>query len=103
MNSRERFHASLHDGNPDRVPYFEEGIRPEVLAAWQEQGMPKGTDLGELFPLDHREEIKLDVDPHPRFQVWPSTIQELENLQVQCQKIGKMLGSLIKARSNRTQ
>jgi len=79
MNSRERFFETLHYGNPDRVPYFEEGIRPNVMDTWKKQGMPD-----DLFPweqTDSREEIKLDVDPHPRFQVWPSTIKDLGQLQ----------------------
>ena len=42
MNNRERFFETLHYGNPDRVPYFEEGIREDVIAAWKEQGMLEG-------------------------------------------------------------
>ena len=30
---------------------------------------------------DGREEIKLDVDPHPEIQVWPATFKELDQLQ----------------------
>jgi uroporphyrinogen decarboxylase len=81
MNNRKRFSETLHYGNPDRIPYFEEGIRPDVVAAWKEQGLSSETALWERFPTDEREEIKLDVDPHPRFQVWPSTFKELEKLQ----------------------
>jgi uroporphyrinogen decarboxylase len=81
MNNRERFFETLHYGNPDRIPYFEEGIRPDVVAAWKEQGLSSEIALWERFPTDGREEIKLDVDPHPRFQVWPSTFKELEELQ----------------------
>jgi uroporphyrinogen decarboxylase len=81
MNDRDRFYKTLHYGNPDRIPYFEEGIRPDVVAAWKEQGLPSKTALWERFPNDTREEIKLDVDPHPRFQTWPSTFKELESLQ----------------------
>ncbi len=81
MNPRERFIETLYYGNPDRIPYFEEGIRPEVITAWKEQGLPSETAFWERFPTDGREEIKLDVDPHPRFQVWPSAFKELETLQ----------------------
>lgn len=79
MNSRERFYETLHYGNPDRVPYFEEGIREDVIQAWQKQGLTKGQIPWQL--ADSRTEIKLDVDPHPSFEVWPGTIKELENLQ----------------------
>jgi hypothetical protein len=81
MNDRERFYETLHYGSPDRIPYFEEGIRPDVIAAWRKQGLPSEVALWERFPTDGREEIKLDVDPHPWFQVWPSTFKELEDLR----------------------
>ena len=81
MNNRERFYQTLHYGNPDRVPYFEEGIRPDVIATWKEQGLPSEAALWECFPTDERQEIKLDVDPHPRFQVWPSTRKDLDTLR----------------------
>ena len=81
MNNRERFFETLHHGNPDRIPYFEEGIRPDVIAAWKQQGLASENDLRKRFPTDGREEIKLDVDPLPRFQVWPSTLKELDTLR----------------------
>jgi hypothetical protein len=31
MNSRDRFCETMRYGAPDRVPYFEEGIRDDVL------------------------------------------------------------------------
>ena len=71
MNSRERFLQTMLSGRPDRVPYFEEGIRPEVLRAWHRQGLPQGTDLKTLFPTDEREEIRWDMDPHPSIRAWP--------------------------------
>ena len=61
------------------MPYFEEGIREDVIQAWQKQGMPKGQLPWQQ--ADTREEIKLDVDPHPRFDTWPTTFKELEKLQ----------------------
>jgi uroporphyrinogen decarboxylase len=79
MNCRKRFFETLHYGNPDRVPYFEEGIRDDVIAAWQKQGMPVGETPWNQ--ADAREEIKLDVDPHPRFKVWPATFKELDRLR----------------------
>jgi hypothetical protein len=67
MNSRERFLATMHYGQPDRVPYFEEGIRKEVLKVWRMQGLASDADLSGMFLSDKREEIDLDVTPHP----WP--------------------------------
>ncbi len=78
MNNRECFYATLHYGNPDRVPYFEEGLRPEVIAAWREQGALLDESLWQR--ADAREEIQLDLDPHPEFRVWPSSLAELASL-----------------------
>jgi uroporphyrinogen-III decarboxylase len=78
MNSRERFLATMQYGKPDHVPYFEEGIRPGVLRAWRKQGMPAGVDLAHMFSTDVREEIELDMEPHPRPRRWPTNSKELE-------------------------
>ena len=78
MNSRERFIETMNFGKPDHVPYFEEGIRPEVLKAWRAQGLPADADLAKMFSTDKREEIDLDVDPHPWPRRWPSSMAELK-------------------------
>ena len=62
MNSRQRFLETMHFGHPGRVPYFEEGIRKEVLQAWRKQGLAAQADLAKMFATDEREEIRLDVD-----------------------------------------
>ncbi|MGD2038643.1 MAG: uroporphyrinogen decarboxylase family protein [Desulfobacterales bacterium] len=66
MSSRERFRETMGYGTPDRVPYFEEGIRSDVLTAWRTQGLTKDTDLATLFPCDHRERIEVDLEPRPK-------------------------------------
>jgi uroporphyrinogen decarboxylase len=81
MNSRERFLETMRFGRPDRVPYFEEGIRKEVLKAWRKQGLGVGADLTKMFTTDVREEIELDVDPHPWPKRWPTTQAELKAFQ----------------------
>ena len=78
MNSRQRFLETMHFGSPDRVPYFEEGIRADVLAAWRKQGLRKGADLQEMFQTNARQELDLDVDPHPRPARWPSKPADLK-------------------------
>ncbi len=77
MNSRQRFLETMLSGKPDRVPYFEEGVRPEVLRAWHEQGLPEGIGLSEFFPTDEREELQLDMDPHPSIHNWPCNWEDL--------------------------
>ena len=80
MNSRQRFREIIHYGAPDRVPYFEEGIREEVLQAWYGQGLSPDRDLSDIFPTDRREEIAVDLDPHPEIKKWPTSSKELTAL-----------------------
>ncbi len=80
MNSRQRFAETMRYGAPDRVPYFEEGIRKDVLRTWHRQGLPKDTDLLSMFPSDQREEIVLDLEPRPKFRKWPSSRSELAEM-----------------------
>jgi uroporphyrinogen decarboxylase len=77
MNSRERFRETMSYGAPDRVPYFEEGIRNDVLKAWRRQGLPPEVNPAELFPSDRREELLVDVDPRPTPKKWPTSRTEL--------------------------
>lgn len=79
MNSRTRFHETMAFGNPDRPPYFEEGLRPEVIEAWQKQGLPKDTDPWNLFPVDRRQEIQFDLDPIPSPKQFPTTSADLKD------------------------
>jgi len=78
MNSRERFLETMQFGKPDHVPYFEEGIRKEVLKSWRKQGLAADADLARLFKTDQRDEIDLDVEPHPWPKRWPTTCAELK-------------------------
>jgi hypothetical protein len=68
-------------GQPDRAPYFEEGLRDEVLAAWRRQGFEPEADLGRLMPVDRREEIQPDLDPRPAPKRWPRSRAELEDFR----------------------
>jgi hypothetical protein len=77
MTSRERFRETMRYGRPDRVPYFEEGIRDEVLEVWRGQGMPPDIDLANMFRFDRLEEIETDLEPRPTFRRWPAARSEL--------------------------
>ncbi len=77
MDSRRRFLDTMAYGAPDRVPYFEEGIRPEVLNAWRRQGKARKADLAERFPADPRVEIEPDLDPRPPLKRWPASGADL--------------------------
>lgn len=67
MTSRERFHEVLAYGRPDRVPLWKESLREGVRELWANQGLSQNVDLSRLFRFDHREEMALDLGPHPPF------------------------------------
>jgi uroporphyrinogen decarboxylase len=82
MNSRRRF-ANILQGRPvDRVPYFEEEIRPEVLAAWHRQGLPPNSPGTSIGLSDRLEELELDLEPHPPPLSWPSSLIGLEDFRL---------------------
>jgi hypothetical protein len=70
-SSKQRFLETMCYGKPDRVPYFEEGIRQEVLDQWYRQGLDTGADLEAMFHTDRREEIDPDLGPRPRPRRFP--------------------------------
>jgi hypothetical protein len=78
MTSRERFREVMRFGQPDRVPYFEEGIRDEVIRVWQGQGLSGRRELTRAFPSDARERMELDLDPRPELNRWPATEKDLD-------------------------
>jgi len=78
MNSRERFLETMRFGKPDHVPYFEEGIRKDVLKTWRKQGLAADADLAKMFTNDLREEIDVDVYPHPWPKRWPTKKEDLK-------------------------
>ena len=68
-------------GKPDRVPYFEEGIREDVLESWRTQGLQPGMALSQLFLTDRREEIAPDLNPLPEPSRWPTSREELRDFK----------------------
>jgi hypothetical protein len=81
MTSRERFRETMDYGQPDRVPYFEEGIRDDVLKAWQKQGLANAEDLARMFPSDHRERLQVDLEPRPKLMAQLDKITDLKKFQ----------------------
>ena len=81
MTSRERFAETMRYGQADRVPYFEEGLRDDVLERWREQGLPPDAELAELFETDRREQIAVDLEPRPRIERWPTCRADLKALR----------------------
>jgi hypothetical protein len=89
MSSRERFHETMGYGRPDRVPYFEEGIREDVLKAWRTQGLAKATDLQTMFPCDHRERMQVDLEPRPKLLSKLDKITNLKKFQRRLDPVDK--------------
>ena len=81
MTSRERFLETMRYGKVDRVPYFEEGIRRDVLRVWRNQGLRRDTDLSKMFPSDRREVIEPNLEPRPSFRKWPTSKSQLRELR----------------------
>ncbi len=77
MNSRQRFRETMDYGSPDRVPFFEEGIRADVIEAWQQQGMPKNIPLSDIVPIDERLELAPELLP----ETWPEGHADLDSLR----------------------
>jgi uroporphyrinogen decarboxylase len=81
MSSRSRFRETMNYGTPDRVPYFEEGIRNEVLKAWRKQGLAKNANLSQMFATDLRERMAVDLDPRPELSRWPTTMADVNDFE----------------------
>jgi hypothetical protein len=81
MNSQERFNKIMNHEVVDRVPYFEEGIRDEVIEVWKKQGLSENIKISTLFETDRREEIFPDMEPRPELKKWPVTLQDLKDFK----------------------
>ena len=77
MTSRERFLTTMRLGAPDRVPCFDEGLRPEVIKAWQGQGLSSEGDLYERVSMDRKETLETDLYPIPDIVDWPEGVHQL--------------------------
>lgn len=89
MNSRERFVETMRYGKVDRVPYFEEGIRKDVLKAWRKQGLPPEVNIAQMFSSDRREVVEVDLEPRPNFRKWPTSRSELKELRRRLDPYGR--------------
>ena len=78
MTSQERFLVTMRLGTPDRVPCFDEGIRQEVISAWQAQGLTGADDLFKMAAMDRKETLETDLYPIPDMTEWPKGMHELD-------------------------
>jgi hypothetical protein len=79
--ARRRFAETMRYGRPDRVPYFEEGLRDDVLAQWREQGLDDEASLRARFQTDRREQVPVDLEPRPPVKSWPRSRRGLKALR----------------------
>jgi hypothetical protein len=49
MNERQRYHAAMRFGKPDRLPLHPGDPRESTLEAWHSQGLPSGVDWHEFL------------------------------------------------------
>ena len=68
----------MESGYAARVPLFEEGIRPEVINSWHQQGMPDHLDHYDLFHYDRRVEVYPELGPLPEPNRWPTDQESLK-------------------------
>ena len=90
MSSRNRFRETMRYGEPDRVPYFEEGIRQHVLGAWRAQGLAKDADISRMFPSDRRERIDLDLNPLSKLITRFTQMTDLKKFRRRMNLFGKI-------------
>jgi hypothetical protein len=74
----------MNFGTPDRAPYFEEGIRNDVIKAWRKQGLSRKTKISDLFQTDHFNEI--DLDPFSDLNNLPESPEDLSGFKVHLNK-----------------
>jgi len=80
MTNRQRFHETMRFGSPDHVPYFEEGIRKEVIQTWYRQGLSREARISDLFHTDQFYELALEFDPLSTLKKPPVSTEELGSL-----------------------
>ncbi|NQU10529.1 hypothetical protein HQ590_07060 [bacterium] len=81
MTSRQRFAATVAGGQPDHVPWLEEGLRDEVIDQWREQGLAPDADLAQLFAYDRRDEAPVNLEPRPALERPPGSRRDLADLR----------------------
>ena len=80
MTGRERFVRTMRFEQVDRAPFWEEGLREDVLSRWGEQEGWKEVDHFEVFGLDRRETFQPDLQPIPKLRSRVRTTRALEHL-----------------------
>jgi hypothetical protein len=81
MTHRRRFHETMELGSPDRVPYFQEGIRAEVLEAWRRQSPGAVEAHAWVLRADPKVELKPELEPVPAMPGRPRSRSDLAEME----------------------
>lgn len=81
MTHRRRFHETMKFGSPDRVPYFQEGIRAEVLEAWRRQSPGAVEAHPWVLQADPKVELQPDLEPVPAMPGRPRSRPDLARME----------------------
>lgn len=81
MTHRHRFHVTMESGSPDRVPYFQEGIRDEVLEAWRRQSPGAVEAQAWVLWADPKVELQPDLEPAPAMPGRPRSRTDLAEME----------------------
>jgi len=80
MNSRERFYATTHYGERDRLLHWEMGPYEETLKRWRREGLPADSDWRFYGGYDRVEIAPVNVGLCPAFEY--ETIEEVDAYEV---------------------
>jgi uroporphyrinogen decarboxylase len=68
MTSRERFHATFHYGQPDRLWLHPQWMFPETTERWLREGMPRDQHFNTYWGFDRIEVVPINTGPFPPFE-----------------------------------
>ena len=57
MTDRQRFYETTHFGSPDRPSYLCQGIWPQTIERWEDEGMPPDVHPNQFFGFDRYESV----------------------------------------------
>lgn len=83
MNERERFLRTMRFEEPDRVPFFEQFIRDDVIDRWRKEGLPRRASVAKHFNLDRRKVLPINLARYamPRFDHEIQSENDLNHLR----------------------
>ena len=78
MTEKERFLATVGDGTPDRIPFFDLEPRESTIALWREQGLPTGVNVAEFCGLEAHAAVPLEIRSKPFYRGAPDLLDSAD-------------------------